>query len=209
MLTWDFCQSQSTSGSSLLLGYCSLNLFWYGHWSPFPIVVSLGLYSLFLHHCESTPKSILLFKTFLLRLFGSQTSEFGRSPWEKLEVFWGHSDFQPCAKNSSGFSHSAQVKPESGACPLAKINKCLQRKRSYRRLVHFSSVFLQNLNPCNPLRCLYTNDFQKNKKVCGLLLQGLSVISGRLSMSQAKSQPMGKSNRCINETRETWTDRLW
>lgn len=97
MLTWDFCQSQSTSGSSLLLEYCSLNLFWYGHWSPSPIVVSLGLYSLFLHHCESTPKSILLFKTFLLRLFGSQTSELGRSPWEKLEVFWGHSDFQPCA----------------------------------------------------------------------------------------------------------------
>lgn len=65
---------------------------------------------------------------------------------------------------NSGFSHSAQVKPESGACPLAKINKCLQRKRSYGRLVHFSSVFLQNLNPCNPLRCLYTNDFQKKKK---------------------------------------------
>ena len=136
---------------------------------------------------------------FLAHKLQNLAEVFGKN-WRCFEATQISSPVQ-LPKNSSGFSHSAQVKPESGACPLAEINKCLQRKRSYRRLVHFSSVFLQNLNPCNPLRCLYTNDFQK--KVCGLLLQGLSVISRRLSMSQAKSQSMGKSNRCINETRET------
>ena len=119
----------------------------------------------------------------------------------KNEACYSHSGFQP-RETAGNFWFLLLCSDRawfSGFCPLAKITN-VSREDAVTEGQLTSLNCLQNLDPCNPLRCLYTKDFLK--KWCGFLLQILSAISGSLSILQAEKPVWGKSSRYTNKTRK-------
>ena len=120
---------------------------------------------------------------------------------EEMEECWGHSDFQPCdtAKKFFWFLLLYSCNTWIGHLPFGQNQQMPPEKNKLQKV----SSLLFSLSPESWLSSdIFIQMISFKKKLCGFLLQGLSVNSGSLGMSQDKSLFMGKSSRYINETEE-------